>query len=105
MCLQLGNAIICGARGIQFCYCCRQAQYLCDWKVTGNKSGTCDKPLCANHAHEVGRNKHLCAEHRNAFECWKRRHDVMNLQDYRARIAGQAVLMFPEAEEAKSCGA
>ena len=97
MCLQVNGTIICGARGIQFCFCGREARYLCDWKVPSRESGTCDKPLCANHTHEVERNKHLCAEHRTAFECWKRRHQVTNLSDYRSKVAGQAVL-FPEMQ-------
>lgn len=33
---------------------------LCDWPVEG---GTCDAPLCADHATEVGRDRHLCPAH------------------------------------------
>jgi len=33
------------------------AVYECDWPG-------CDKPLCPEHACEVGENRHLCPEHR-----------------------------------------
>lgn len=102
MCLTLktasGVVIVCGRvlKNVSWCFCGRQAQYLCDWKVPSRDTGTCDKPLCATHAHAVEQRKHLCAEHQAAFECWKRRNQVADISKYRERIAGQAVLMFPE---------
>lgn len=33
---------------------------LCDFNVGGV---TCDTPLCADHAHEVGPDRHLCPIH------------------------------------------
>jgi hypothetical protein len=35
---------------------------LCDY-VVGARSKTCDRPLCDYCAHEVGHNRHYCAEH------------------------------------------
>jgi hypothetical protein len=41
--------------------CCGISLFLCDFKLlTG---GTCDMPLCSEHATEVGRDTHLCPEH------------------------------------------
>jgi len=40
--------------------CCDISSYLCDWKVG---ESTCDAPLCENHAHQVGRNRHFCPKH------------------------------------------
>lgn len=40
--------------------CCGVSGALCDWPVEG---GTCDAPLCAEHAAVVGRNRHLCPLH------------------------------------------
>lgn len=36
------------------------SSFLCDWPVDG---GTCDAPLCAEHAHQVGRDRHYCPTH------------------------------------------
>lgn len=33
---------------------------LCDWPVEG---GTCDAPLCPEHANPVGHHRHYCARH------------------------------------------
>jgi len=35
--------------------------FLCDWPVNG---GTCDAPLCAEHAHQVAADRHYCPIHR-----------------------------------------
>jgi hypothetical protein len=35
--------------------------FLCDWET--GPGTTCDRPLCTDHATEVGRNRHLCPEH------------------------------------------
>jgi hypothetical protein len=67
--------IICGARQKrQFCACGRVSTKLCDWKVPGKKSGTCDAPLCDQHAFAVAPDRDLCPEHQRAFDAWKRRH-------------------------------
>lgn len=48
--------------------CCAISSVLCDWPVA---DGTCNAPLCAEHAHEVGPDRHYCpthlAEHRAHF--------------------------------------
>lgn len=71
------TAIICGMRGSKkFCSCGRVADLLCDWKVKTKKSGTCDRPICRDHALEVAPDKHLCQEHQRAWADWcKRRRD------------------------------
>lgn len=50
------------------CRCMAISTIQCDWE---NEDGhTCDAPLCADHAHEIGPDKHLCdmhyAQHRAA---------------------------------------
>jgi hypothetical protein len=35
--------------------------YLCDHELEGGK--TCDAPLCDDHAHEVGKDRHYCPRH------------------------------------------
>jgi hypothetical protein len=82
MCLKLqmpGGSL--GIRGgghakLKFCACGRAADLLCDWKVQkgDKKSGTCDLPICAKHAQQVGPDKHLCPLHQKAYADWQRRH-------------------------------
>ncbi len=41
---------------------CQQfGEYLCDWET--GEGTTCDKPLCAVHAEQIGPDRHLCPEH------------------------------------------
>lgn len=40
--------------------CMAISTILCDWPVEG---GTCDAPLCAEHAHAIGPDRHLCPRH------------------------------------------
>ena len=40
--------------------CMAMSTILCDWPVEG---GSCDAPLCEEHAHLVGADLHLCARH------------------------------------------
>jgi hypothetical protein len=79
MCTQLtingrGVGFVCGDGKVKFCGCGLQAVALCDWKIPSRDSGTCDKPMCARHAKQVGRGKHLCPEHQLAWDAWQRRH-------------------------------
>jgi hypothetical protein len=68
-------AIACGTRAKpKYCACGRAADLLCDWKVAARKTGTCDLPICPKHALQVGPDKHLCPQHKKAYEEWKRRH-------------------------------
>ena len=76
MCERHGNFIICGGRKSPpvYCECGRAAVALCDWKMPNKKSGTCDRPICASHAKQVGPGKHLCPEHQLRYDDWKRQH-------------------------------
>ena len=40
--------------------CLGISEFLCDWPVQG---GTCDAPLCAEHATDIGQGRHLCPTH------------------------------------------
>jgi hypothetical protein len=60
--VETGAAHVCGP-GVRhepaaFCRCGAHANLLCDGPYQG---GTCDEPLCAEHATEVGPDRHLCA--------------------------------------------
>jgi hypothetical protein len=48
--------------------CCAISSLLCDWELADGK--TCDAPLCTEHAHEIGHDRHLCpihlAQHRDS---------------------------------------
>lgn len=69
------TGIICGVRRspVNFCSCGRVAELLCDWKVKRKRSGTCDRPICKQHALEVAPDKHLCQEHQKAWSDWCKR--------------------------------
>lgn len=41
--------------------CMAISSLLCDWPVDGR---TCDAPLCEQHAHQVGPDRHYCRAHR-----------------------------------------
>lgn len=43
--------------------CAAMSVILCDYPVDGH---TCDMPLCADHAHEVGLDLHYCPRHANS---------------------------------------
>ena len=60
----------------KFCACGREARFVCDWKVRGSKSGTCDRLLCVQHAKQVAPLKQLCPEHQRCWEEWQRRHNI-----------------------------
>lgn len=66
----VGTGIVCTRGKPKRCKCGAVATRLCDWKVPGKKSGTCDEPLCANCASEPAPGKDLCPTH--AAE-WKER--------------------------------
>lgn len=60
-----GVAIVCGPRQRKRkCVSCkRPADLLCDWKVKGKKSGTCDAPICERCSHVPAPEKDLCPKH------------------------------------------
>lgn len=65
-----GSAILCGRTKRQRCACGAPATRLCDWKVPGKRSGTCDKPLCADCSHSPAWEKDLCPDHAQALSDW-----------------------------------
>lgn len=68
------TAIVCGPRRPpRRCACGQPAALLCDWKVPGKKSGTCDRPLCRACATKVGPDKDLCPEHTARHADWRAR--------------------------------
>ncbi len=71
-----GVAIVCTPRQrAKRCSACgRAARLLCDWKIGDGK--TCDKPICAMHAQEVGEDKHLCPEHQEQYRAWLARRET-----------------------------
>lgn len=73
---QDGTLIICGLRSStkKCVHCGEYGQFLCDWKVQGKRSGTCDRALCAADALEVAPGKHLCREHQWAWRDWQKLH-------------------------------
>ena len=78
-----GAAIVCGAMRSRLrkrCECGRSAQLLCDWKLGPKAIGpgvmTCDRPICPEHASEVGPDKHLCPEHQAAYMLWLQREGI-----------------------------
>lgn len=65
--ITVGNthAIVCsrGRRATVKCHACiKTAPYLCDHD-TGNGK-TCDRPMCADHAQQIGSDRHYCFAHR-----------------------------------------
>ena len=67
-----GIAILCGPRQkpkpCSVPGCGRASAFLCDHPVTGKKSGTCDAPICVEHATRVAFEKDLCPPHSKAKE-------------------------------------
>ncbi len=67
------RAIVCSSRKRQRCATCgRPATLLCDWKVTGNRTGTCDAPICTGCTTSPAPDKDLCPDHATAFALWRR---------------------------------
>ena len=62
-----GIAILCGPRAkakpCSVPECRRPGAFLCDHPVTGRKTGTCDAPLCVQHATRTAYEKDLCPAH------------------------------------------
>lgn len=67
-----GAAIVCSSGRRRRCTCCgKSAPFLCDWKVPSRRSGTCDAPICADHAAVPAAGKHLCPTHTEAYAAWQ----------------------------------
>jgi hypothetical protein len=61
-----GNVIghACGVRVPRCKECRAPREFLCDWKLAGEKAGkTCDRNLCGRCAQSPAPEKHLCPEH------------------------------------------
>lgn len=41
--------------------CCALSSFLCDYELVDG--GTCDAPLCPEHAQQIGPDRHLCPRH------------------------------------------
>lgn len=65
------RAIVCSRRKAERCDCGRRATLLCDWKVPGRRSGTCDRPICSRCATSPAPGKDLCQEHAVACSAWR----------------------------------
>lgn len=74
-----GIAIVCGAlpRARRCRHCACDAPFLCDGKIEAlGTVHTCDAPICAEHAFEVERNKHLCPRHKASYVLWLQRQGI-----------------------------
>lgn len=58
-----GFAIVCTREKRRRCACGRPGSRLCDWKVKGKFSATCDEPLCDRCTHVPAPDKDLCPTH------------------------------------------
>lgn len=67
--------------------CCGISSFLCDWPVGDH---TCDAPLCAEHALEVGKDRHHCPRHGE-----EHRKQALLSQAERASIAKQGAPKLP----------
>ena len=71
-----GVAIVCGhglnARRARRCrHCACEAPFLCDWKIEAlGTVNTCNAPICAAHALQVGPDRHLCPAHQVTYTAW-----------------------------------
>lgn len=67
------TGFICGGPRAARCGCGNRGVFLCDWKVEGKKTGTCDADLCGRCAKSPEPEKHLCPTHFIAWGEWRRR--------------------------------
>lgn len=51
--------------------CGSVADYLCDFPV-GKSGRTCDRRMCAEHAHQVGEDMHYCDTHYKEWQAFRR---------------------------------
>jgi hypothetical protein len=58
--------ISCGRSKYNRCYICgKPATKLCDYPISDTE--TCDKPMCQEHAHNIGKDNDVCNEHYNRY--------------------------------------
>ena len=70
-------AIVCGSKPwprskVRCLSCGKPGDLLCDWKVPGRKTGTCDKPICTRCTTSPAPEKDLCPEHAAAWADWQK---------------------------------
>lgn len=62
-----GLVMFCGSGDPEpLCECMALATLLCDYPIGRGK--TCSLPMCSEHAHEVGEDRHLCIIHLAEFK-------------------------------------
>lgn len=66
-----GHAIVCSRGRRKRCACGSRADLLCDWKVEGKRSGSCDAPICSRCTTSPAPEKDLCPKHAEALAEWK----------------------------------
>lgn len=57
---------LCGDFGPHCADCAAVGDFLCDYPV--GKGKTCDRPMCDDHAHEIGYELHYCEAH---YQMWQ----------------------------------
>lgn len=60
---------LCGELGDHCADCSAVADNLCDFPVGSGK--TCDRPICDDHAHEIGPDLHYCQAHYGMWQDFK----------------------------------
>lgn len=68
------RVFVCGNLGDHCAECMAVGDLLCDFPVGDGK--TCDRPMCANHAHEIGPDLHYCQAHYAMWQEFKERGGV-----------------------------
>lgn len=65
----IGTIFVCGDLGEHCADCSDLGTLLCDYPVGDGK--TCDRPMCEEHAHEIGHELHYCEAHNKMWEAFK----------------------------------
>lgn len=69
-----GMMFVCGDLGAHCADCMAVGDFLCDYPVGDGK--TCDRPICGDHAHEIGPDLHYCNAHYQMWTEFKERGGV-----------------------------
>lgn len=64
-----GKLFVCGDLGPHCADCAAVGDLLCDFPVGEGK--TCDRPMCATHASEIGPELHYCRTHVAMWEAYR----------------------------------
>jgi hypothetical protein len=60
---------VCGELGAHCADCAAVGAFLCDYPVGDGK--TCDRPMCDDHATEIGHEVHYCAAHYAMWQAFR----------------------------------